>query len=439
MTGIAAWRAALGEGADASVRIGALCEHLAGDEPIGAFAEVHTADALHAADRSAPGDGPLAGVPVAVKDTVGVAGHVNRGGTAVLERRADEDSTMVARLRAAGAVVLGTTHMTELGLSAIGVNPVTGSPANPHDLTRTPGGSSSGSAAAVAAGHVAAAVGSDGGGSIRIPAALCGLVGLKPTPGAVPVDGTLTTGWWSLSAYGPLAIDVAEAALVHQVLADLPLRAPEPSAELIVGVCDTWWGDPDDAIDLACRVALNRQGWVTRPVDVASVGLARALLYATAGSEVGAAVAEVLGGDPNAFSPATTATLLMAREVTGIDYVRAQRLRSVLADELTACLGAVDVLAVPSTHCTAPERDPAWDKGVVDEVLLRRLTATTFPANLCGLPAISVPIGADEGLPIGLTLVAAPGRESLLCDAAARIEADLGPAAPAPHRHDPLR
>ena len=173
---------------------------------------------------------PLAGLPVSVKDLLDVAGETTMAGSVVLEGQpaAANDATVVARLRAAGAAIIGKTNMTEFGFSGVGINPHYGTPANPLDPSRITGGSSSGAAASVGAGICVAALGSDTGGSVRIPAALCGLVGFKPTMRRVPTTGALPLAP-VLDSIGPIARSVADCLLIDSLIADHPLAVDEIS------------------------------------------------------------------------------------------------------------------------------------------------------------------------------------------------------------------
>ncbi|HUZ28468.1 MAG TPA: amidase family protein, partial [Solirubrobacteraceae bacterium] len=187
------------------------------DPRLNAFRVTLADEALAAADAAASSDGLLAGVPIAIKDEMPVAGQVPTAGSRTYGPRATKDSEVVRRLRAAGAIPIGITNVPELTIWPWTASDANGITRNPWDLSRTPGGSSGGSAAAVAAGMVPGATGSDGGGSIRIPAACCGLVGMKPTRGRVSV-APASEHWLGLTAYGPLARTVADSALLLDVM-----------------------------------------------------------------------------------------------------------------------------------------------------------------------------------------------------------------------------
>ena len=414
--------------------------------PIDAFASVDAEDvraqAAASAHRIAQGDptGPLEGVLVGVKDLVGIHGYVTRLGTSFLVHHPADDAAVVRRLRGAGAVIAGSTRMTELGLSPVGVSGSGPMPRNPHDWTRPAGGSSSGSAAAVAAGLVPLAVGSDGGGSLRIPPALCGVYGLKPSFGLVGSDGVLGPGWWTLDVVGPIARCPADLALGLAVMSGVPLPDMGGGDRLRVGVDWGWWAIPDSPVDQVCREAVA--GLALRRVTIAHLDLVRPAFYATAFVEAAAAVHDLLRDDPRPFSPDVRAQLQAAQAVTGVEYVRAQQVRTLLAESFAAVFADVDVLVTPTTACAAPAVPvEAWTGGLLDEGLVRKLTAYTLPANLVGLPAATVPVGVTaEGLPVGLQLVGARGRDADVLRLAAHLENQGIAACPEPRVWlDPLR
>jgi aspartyl-tRNA(Asn)/glutamyl-tRNA(Gln) amidotransferase subunit A len=415
------------------------------DGPVGAFRVVHADDvraqARDSAARWAAGTprGPLDGALVAVKDVLAVDGYDTLGGTRSLAHHGRGDAVAVARLRAAGAVLAGKTHTTELGLSPSGTSAAQPVPRNPHGPDRLPGGSSSGTGAAVAAGLVAAGLGTDGGGSVRIPAALCGVVGLKPSFDLVPRGGGLPIGWWSLDHVGPLARSAADVAAVLDVVAGRHVEVPD--RPLRVGVDWTWWGAPDPQVDAACRAVASELGAVEVAVD--GVDLAGVAGYVTALSELVAGVWDVLRDRPDALSPDVRAAVAHAPSISGADYVRAQQVRQRLADGFAAVFRRVDVVVVPTTARPAPPRPPDAEMagGVLDTDLIQALTATTFPANLCGLPAASAPVGVTApgggdppGLPIGLQVVGPRDGDGLVLAAVAALERAGLSACPHPPR-----
>ncbi|WP_370324509.1 amidase [Euzebya sp.] len=407
------------------------------DGPLAAFRAVHADDVIDqaraATERHAAGNaiGPLDGVLVAVKDAVAVAGYRTLAGTRELAyhdpaRDGAVEATLVRRLRDAGAVIAGKTHTTELGLSPTGTSGAQPTPRNPHDLSRLTGGSSSGTGAAVAAGLTTVGVGSDGGGSIRIPAAVCGVFGIKPSWGVVPGDGTAPVGWWSLDHLGPLARCADDLATVLGVLADR--RYDVVDRPLRYGVDWAWWGQPDPAVDAPCRAAAAELS--PTPVTIPGIELARTAGYATALSELTAGIWETLRDRPEAFSADIRTAVAQAANISGADYLRAQQVRQLLADGLDRAFDDVDVLLVPTVALPAPPRPSDADlaEGVLDTDLIDAMTAYTFPANLCGLPAASVPVGVTpgtgpgSGLPIGLQVVGRRGDDATVLAACAALE-----------------
>ncbi len=403
------------------------------DGPIGAFREVHADDVMAqaraSAQRFASGSplGPMDGVIVGIKDFLAVDGYQSLGGTRDMAMHGVGDATLVARLRAAGAVIGGKTHTTELGLSPVGTNSSQPTPRNPHSLDRVTGGSSSGTGAAVSAGLITAGVGSDGGGSIRIPAALCGVFGIKPTFGLVPTTGAMPVGWFSIEHEGPLARCAADLATMLSVMADMPLSVDD--RPLRYGVDWSWWGQPDPEVDGACRSVTAELRATSVTVD--GVELAPVAGYVTALSELTAGIWDVLQDRPQTFSAEIRTAVAQAPSISGADYVRAQQARRLMADGFERVFADVDVLLVPTVATTAPPRPSDADlaAGILDSDLIEAMTAYTFPANLCGLPAASVPIGVTPaggpagGLPMGLQIVGPYGGDATVLSACAALEA----------------
>ncbi len=382
--------------------------------------------------------GPLSGIPVVVKDLIDVAGVPTRCGSAVLADAppAHQDAAVVAGLRAAGAVVLAKTHTHEFGYGPTGDVAATGACRNPHDPRRITGGSSSGSAALVAAGLVPLAVGTDTGGSGRIPAALCGVVGLKPARGVLSTSGAFPLSE-TLDHIALLSADVEGVSAAFSALTGRRIDPGAAVTGLVIGrPTDPYWRvhDPEiaAAVDRAART-LCEAGAVLREVTLPGIDELAATYRVIVGVEAYATHRHWLGRRPGDYQPATAARLHAAGEHTAADYVTAQRTRRRLATELTDRLHAegTDLLLVPTTPLRATpigaRQVDAPDGTRVD--VLPALLALTLPFNLLGWPAVSVPAPGVNGLPVGVQLAAVRGGEQAVLAAGARITAaGSGPA-----------
>ena len=390
----------------------------------GARTEAEAADAaLEAGDER-----PLLGVPVAVKDNVGVAGHAPGMGTGSPEPVAGRDAEQVRRLRAAGAVVVGTTHLPELALWPFTESQTWAATRNPWNPDVTPGGSSGGSAAAVASGMVAAATASDGGGSIRIPAACCGLVGLKPQRGRVPLAPD-TEHWHGLSVAGALARTSADAALLLSVLTagELP---PDLAAEP-AGLRIAWSlkAPVPTPVHPAVRGALDGTLEVLR-------GLGHTVLRAD--PSYGAAQPSFLvryarGArddlvrlvDPSCTEPRTRAVAAIGQRMPDRLLARARGWGDAAADRLATLPGDADVLVTPVL--AAPPLRIGALTGRATLAKAGRVVPFTPAWNVTGQPALSLPAGATaDGLPLAVQLVGRPGSEALLLALAAQVERVTG-------------
>jgi amidase len=407
------------------------------DGLIGAFAHLREpevvlaeADALHA--RPGLERLPLAGVPIAVKDNVAVAGEPSRhGSAATTSERSGEDHEVVARLRAAGALVVGLTRMPELGVFATS-DGAFGAARNPWDPSRTPGGSSGGSAAAVSAGMVPVAHGNDGLGSIRIPAACCGLVGIKPGRGVVPA-GIGADDWSGMAENGPLATTVADAALMLSVMAAqhelADVRMPERAGSRPVRVALAPGSPlPGLPVDRDMRAAtegvarlLGDCGCDVTPVDFD---------YPTTAAV--AAVARWFAGTASDVDDVDDAAALMPRTrrhaTLGRAMARAGLTRASWADQWRAkareFFAEYDVLLTPALARRPPSSTEWSRRGWLANVASNaRYAPFTPPWNLAGLPAAVVPAGRHpSGLPLGVQMVAGDGGEPLLLGLAAVVE-----------------
>jgi len=385
--------------------------------------------------------GPLHGIPVAVKDAFDIRGVRTTAGSKVIDYVATEDAAAVQALEAAGAVIMGKLNQHELSYGITSNNPHFGAVRNPWDSERIPGGSSGGSAAAVAADLVFATLGTDTGGSIRIPASYCGVVGLKPTFGRISRFGVLPLAP-SLDHVGVLARNVRDTAAVFKALVSYDPRDPSSSRHPVVAYTPqdnvTLQGlrlgfpekffferlDPD--VDSAVRGAIARAealGAEIKPVRLPDIQAINAIGYIILLSEA-AAILEPHIEDRKRLGADVLSLLDQGRCLPAVDYVNAQRLRRKLQLEFAKVWDEVDCLMTPTTPNTAPRigdelvrvRDGEQDVRVVATRLVRAF-------NVLGLPALSMPCGlSSQGLPIGLQLVAAPFQESALLQLGAILE-----------------
>jgi 2-dehydropantoate 2-reductase len=384
--------------------------------------------------------GPLAGQLVAVKDIIAVAGvPTGCGSPASDPEPATADATLVARLRAAGAEVFATTQCLEYAAGF--AHPRIGDTRNPRNPERTSGGSSGGSAALVAAGVCGLAIGSDTGGSVRIPAAYCGIVGLKPTYGLIPLDGVFPLSP-ACDHAGTLTATVAGAAALLPVLAGLRLEPvpAEPGEPVTVGVLTAQLAHPSvtPEVHTAVTGALDRlaaAGWkvtqITAPWLADLDGWEQTLTVIVARE----AHQAHRGRDTSGYAEGTRALLALGARVTPAEYDAALARRDELTAAIEASLAGVDVLAGPTVGFVAPEQDPPF--GVGEDSGEGHFTG---PYNLTGHPAISLPVPA-AGLPAGLQLAGRRSRDGDLLRVAAAAEFLLGPPPEArgdPTRPDPL-
>jgi Asp-tRNA(Asn)/Glu-tRNA(Gln) amidotransferase A subunit family amidase len=320
------------------------------------------------------------------------------------------------RLRGAGAVIVGVAQQHELGMGSTGRFSAYGPVRNPHDPVRIAGGSSGGSAAAVAARLVAGSVGSDSGGSTRIPAAYCGVVGLKLTWGAVPTAG-YTGAYTTLSAVGAFGGDAGDARLLAEVLTGRTLAAGD-AAGLRVGLPAALWRGLDPGVERACRAALTRAGWETQDLDLPAVDLAPAVVLLRISAEAQAGLdPDVLAG----LHPLTRAAVHWSGAQPAPLLLRADRVRGLLRRATADAFRQHHLLAAPAVPAPAPPLD---DPTPVDAANIRQAAL----ANATGVPGISVPVGPHEptGLPVGLQLLAPWGEEARLLDAAVLLEQTQG-------------
>lgn len=393
-------------------------------------AEQALAEAREAEGRVRGGQarGPLDGVPIGLKDLFDTAGVRTTAGAKILADRVPmTDATVTARLRAAGAVLLGKLNMHEFAYGVTTSNPHFGICRNPWNTDCIPGGSSGGSGAAVAAGLCYGALGSDTGGSIRIPSSLCGITGLKPTYGRVSRAGVLPLSW-SLDHVGPMTRTVEDTALVLQVIAghdpadpasaDMPV--PDYRAALAGGVRGLRLGLPrryffegadDEVLTAVEQVAgvLRAEGASVRDVDIPDLEWAGQVLAPVIAAEAAAYHHRWLVERPQDYGDDVRQRLMQGLLYPAVQYVNAQRLRRRVANGLLAALSEVDVLLTPAM----PAGAPPIDSTVV--ATPNPLTRFTHPVNVASLPALVVPCGFDaRGLPLGAQFIGRPFDEATL-------------------------
>lgn len=399
------------------------------DARLGAFVHLDADGARAAAARGTAG--PLAGQVVAVKDNIAMTGAPWACGSAARHDRAPDhgDAEVVRRLRRAGAVVVGTTNLDELAMGASTESSAWGPTRNPWDETRTAGGSSGGAGAAAAA-YGIPNVGTDTGGSIREPAAFCGVVGVVPSPGTVPTEGVVDFAP-TLDRVGPLAVDVAGAAALHDVLAGNENGRHSAAAREGAAVADlTGWtlgrvvpmsGERNDAgvharFEEAVRV-LESLGAEVVDINVPRFGdLLDVYLTLTSVEALPVLTEHEAGG----LGEQARSRLEIGRRLVGTDeHAEALELRRRITADARAVLGQCQLMISPTVPLVAP---PLGRPGLDDPLARPRTDWWTVEANLAGLAAMSVPIGLSEGLPVGLQLMAGAGDDLALYRAGSALE-----------------
>ncbi|MCK6548501.1 amidase [Myxococcota bacterium] len=395
--------------------------------------------------------GVLDGVPVGIKDELDQAGYPTTVGTRFMGRApCAEDATPVARLRKHGALLFAKLNMNEIGINPDGGNMHHGLVRNPHALAHDTGGSSSGSAAAVAAGLCPIALGADGGGSIRIPAALCGVPGLKATFGRISEHGAAPL-CWTVGHVGPIAATIEDLAIAYAVIAGpdprdpSSLHQPAPSLEgwnsrdvrgLVIGVYEPWFQHASPEIVAACEAALRQleiAGATIASIELPDLDATRIAHAITILSEMTTSMDRFRDDSSGAtgterfserFALPTRVNLAIGRSFTASDYVKAQQVRTRAIANVRAVFEQVDLIATPTTAITAPKIPVHGPReGWSDLVSTTEVMRFAFLGNATGIPALTVPVGADRGgLPIGLQLMARPWAEHQLFRAALTVE-----------------
>jgi aspartyl-tRNA(Asn)/glutamyl-tRNA(Gln) amidotransferase subunit A len=412
------------------------------DAVLNAYLHVDADGALaqaRAVDRE-PTGGPLEGIPVCVKDVIHVARLPTTAGAAGWRRAPTRDAGAVARLRAAGAVIVGKGNTNEFAYGIDGRNPHHGDCCNPHDPARVSGGSSAGPAVATAAGMALAGLGTDTTGSIRVPASLCGLVGIRPTVGRISRAGVVPLSW-SYDTVGPLARTVEDAAVVLGALAghdpDDPVSSDRPVAD---------YRPPDDVKVRGLRLGLAEELVELAAPEIADGVRRTARRLSSLGAEIVELRFERLRNAPaihrvvqiaepaqvhapwfdeqrDRYAEPVRRLLEAGFLIPATRYLAAQQARRLLIDDVAGTMAGVDALLAPATPVTAPPRDAsAVVVGGDSRDVRAALLSCVLPISQLGWPALSVPIGSDDGLPFGLQLVGRPYDERLLLRIAAVIE-----------------
>ncbi len=375
--------------------------------------------------------GPLHGIPVAVKDLVDVAGTRTTSGSALPSTEAAADAPIVRRLRQAGAIIIGKTNLHEFAFGTTSEETAFGPVRNPLDETRSAGGSSGGSAAALAAGMCFAAVGTDTGGSIRIPSAACGTVGLKPTYGELPTEAIVPLST-TLDHVGPMARSVADAALLFQVMKGLqPTRLPAAPRRLVFGVpvpyfCDSVEEDVAIALNRT-RASLQAAGHETVDVEIEHAAWTPHVYLHIVLPEASWYHAPLLERHGPSYSPGVRLRLEMGRYVLAEDYLRALELRSALQVRVDRALDGCDALLLP----TLPTASPPLGAAIIEvdgrrEPVRAAMLRLTQLFNLTGHPSVALPAGPGrDGLPRSLQLVGPRHATERLLAVAAAVERQI--------------
>jgi aspartyl-tRNA(Asn)/glutamyl-tRNA(Gln) amidotransferase subunit A len=402
---------------------------------ISVMADQALADAARAEKEIAKGRyrGPLHGVPVSVKDLVDVAGTPTTSGSAVPPRRPQHDAPVVARLRAAGAVIVGKTNLHEFAYGTTTDETAFGAVRNPYDRSRSAGGSSAGAAVAIVEGMCFGSVGTDTGGSIRIPAAACGITGLKPTHGEIPADGVVPLSA-TFDHVGPMARTVFDAALMFQAMREAEAsldRVPPPADALWLGVPVPYFFDKLDAdvtrLFAGARARLERAGHTISDVAIAHAERTPEVYLHVMLPEASWYHAPLLREHADRYSPGVRLRLEMGAEVLAVDYLRGLHARTALTRAVDRALEGLDALLLPALPIGAPPLGAAavelnGSREPVRAVMLR----LTQLFNITGHPAIAMPCGTGtDGLPRGIQLVGHRGATERLLAVAAAVERQI--------------
>ncbi|NIX75281.1 amidase [Microvirga terricola] len=412
----------------------------AADERV--FLRIYASEARSAADaadvrrRDGISLGPLDGRIVSIKDLFDVAGEATTAGSIVLRDAppATSDAAIVRRLRQAGAVIIGKTNMVEFAYSGIGFNPHYGTPGNAADPLRVPGGSSSGAGVSAAEGTSEIAIGSDTGGSVRIPAAFNGVVGFKPTAHRVPLKGTFPLSY-TLDSIGPLARSAQDCAFADAIMAGEEPRTltPYPLAGLRIGVPEgRLFTETEPLVAEAFEASVKRLSQAgARITSLGIDDLLQAMAEATARGSIASIEASEIHADwieakAHMIDPLVRGSIARAGKVPSPVYIRTLRRRQALVAAMDERLAPIDVLALPATAISAPLTAPLLaDEELYDKTDWLILRNPMF-ANQFDLTSISLPI-SGQARPVGFMLVARHGHDQRLFDIAASVEKALAP------------
>jgi Asp-tRNA(Asn)/Glu-tRNA(Gln) amidotransferase A subunit family amidase len=393
------------------------------------------------------------GVPIAVKDESNMLPFGTTVGTKFLGKTpAMDDSTIAARLRAAGALLIGKTNMHEIGIGVTGLNPHHGTVRNPYNTAHHSGGSSSGSGAAVAAGLCPVAIGADGGGSIRIPSAFCGLVGLKTTYARISSFGSAPL-CGSVDHYGPLAATAIDAAIVYAIIAGPDAQDPgtlnQPTVTLDgiesvdlkglkLGIYRRWFEHASPAIVETCQLILNelqRLGAQVIEIEIPNLEAARVAHLVTIATEMMTAMEPYYREHRTDFGLDVRTNFALIRALNARDYVHAQQIRTRTITNFNRVLGQVDAIVTPMTAITAPPiPETTLPEGESDLTTLSEILRYAPYANLTGHPAIAFPVGYDaQGLPVGMQAIGKYWHEHTLLRLARAAEQIVERRAPQVH------
>ena len=376
---------------------------------------------------------PFDGVPVAVKDELDMLPFPTTVGTRFLgEKPAAKDAFIVARMRSAGAMMIGKTNMHEIGIGVTGINPHHGPARNPYSPGFCTGGSSSGSAAAVAAGLCPVALGADGGGSIRIPAAFCGVVGLKSTFGRISEIGAYPL-CWSVAHVGPIAATAMDAALAYSIIAGIDPADPSSQFQptpvmdgfgntnlsgMKIGIFTPWFNHASKGVADACHALADKfQGLGAKivEIEIPNLDMSRVAHLITIVSEMNASMNAFYEKHRKDFGLDVRANLVLGRSFTTSDYIKAQKMRAKAVKNMYTAFEKADVIITPATGCVAPPILPdAIPDGESDLTVLTEIMRFANLSNLTGFPAISFPAGYEGDLPVGMQAIGKPWEEHTL-------------------------